>query len=176
MEKPHPEARRVVGFPDYMIDPNGNLWSQWIRGSHPQRKGPWRQLKLKVSRFGYVCCNLYRESNKPERVFVHRLLMAAFVGPCQDGMFVLHRDDNKTNNSLSNLYYGTRQQNSDDCIRNGRVSHGDKRWNAKLTNETVRRIKEMRKQGSSLKELSAMFGVSRHYITKICTGEIWKHV
>lgn len=51
---------------------------------------------------------------------VHILVLEAFVGPRPGGMFALHRDDNKRNNHLSNLYWGTSSQNGHDRVRNGR--------------------------------------------------------
>lgn len=50
---------------------------------------------------------------------VHRLVLSAFVGPCPEGMEGLHWDDNKDNNHLSNLRWGTRSENLLDCVRNG---------------------------------------------------------
>lgn len=50
---------------------------------------------------------------------VHRLVMAAFVGPCPAGMVVLHWDDVPTNNYLGNLRYGTLTDNRHDSVRNG---------------------------------------------------------
>ena len=50
---------------------------------------------------------------------VHRLVMAAFVGRCPDGHEVCHRDGNHKNNTLPNLYYGTRSDNMHDQVRHG---------------------------------------------------------
>jgi hypothetical protein len=50
---------------------------------------------------------------------VHRLVLAAFVGPCPPGMVSLHWDDVPTNNRLGNLRYGTRSENQHDRVRNG---------------------------------------------------------
>ncbi len=50
---------------------------------------------------------------------VHRLVMAAFVGPCPEGQEVRHRDGTRVNNALSNLHYGTRRQNVLDAVRHG---------------------------------------------------------
>lgn len=52
--------------------------------------------------------------------FVHRLVLSAFVGPCPAGHEACHRDDDGLNNSLSNLYWGTRSENMHDRVRNGR--------------------------------------------------------
>jgi hypothetical protein len=61
--------------------------------------------------------------DRPKRVVtkrIHQLVLLAFVGPCPEGMEVLHWDDNSANNRLSNLRYGTRSENQFDSVRNGR--------------------------------------------------------
>ena len=42
------------------------------------------------------------------------------MGPAPDGMVACHRDDDKNNNALDNLYWGTPTENMQDALRNGR--------------------------------------------------------
>ena len=53
--------------------------------------------------------------------FAHRLVARAFLGPCPDGMEVLHRDGDGSNARLSNLRYGTHADNGADMVRHGRT-------------------------------------------------------
>lgn len=48
---------------------------------------------------------------------VHRLVLAAFVGPCPDGMEGCHSDGDPANNRLSNLRYDTHSGNRYDSVR-----------------------------------------------------------
>lgn len=66
-------------------------------------------------------------SGRRKNGWLHRLVAAAFLGPCPDGMEVRHLDGNPANNLLSNLAYGTRSDNASD-----RVAHGTDR-NARKT-------------------------------------------
>lgn len=175
-EQIHPEARPVVGFPDYMIDPTGVIWSRKIRGSRNGRTGPWHKMKLKKSRHGYWCCNLYRKPNKPERRFSHSLVAESFIGPRPPGLQVRHLDDVKTNNLVSNLAYGTSQQNHDDSKRNGHQRQGEQVGNAKLTNEQVREIRRLASKRVPHKVIAEKFGIRPHYVTKIHCREIWKKI
>lgn len=54
-----------------------------------------------------------------ERRLIHHLVLEAFDRPRPDGLFGLHRDDNPTNNTLPNLYWGTKRENQLDKVRNG---------------------------------------------------------
>jgi hypothetical protein len=47
------------------------------------------------------------------------LILLTFVGERPEGMDVCHKDGDSSNNSLSNLYYGTRSQNVKDSVKHG---------------------------------------------------------
>ena len=49
---------------------------------------------------------------------IHIVVLEAFVGLCPPGMQCRHLDDNKTNNYLSNLVWGTQTENAYDSVRN----------------------------------------------------------
>lgn len=54
------------------------------------------------------------------------LVLESFVGPRPLGMLALHDDDDPTNNTLPNLYWGTRRQNRLDAVRNGKDAQAGK--------------------------------------------------
>ena len=56
---------------------------------------------------------------------VHQIVLEAFVGPCPAGQLVMHLDDDPSNNTLSNLRYGTPQENLDDMVAKGRSAKGE---------------------------------------------------
>lgn len=73
------------------------------------KQGCW--YKLGKDQDGY----LVRGTHK-----VHRLVLLAFVGPARSKSHVCrHLDGNPANNTLSNLAWGTQQQNWDDRRRHG---------------------------------------------------------
>lgn len=57
---------------------------------------------------------------------VHQLVLNAFVGPCPPGHESLHANDIPSDNRLINLSYGTRSQNVQDQVRNGRHNQASK--------------------------------------------------
>lgn len=82
----------------------------------PQRhKG--KTLKPSPDSSGHLQVILYNAGN-PTRFAVHRLVAIAFL-PKSEHEQVLHRDDEKFNNQVDNLYWGTPVDNMQDKILNG---------------------------------------------------------
>ena len=68
---------------------------------------------------------------------VHQLVLEAFVGPCPAGHLVMHLDDDPTNNALTNLRYGTPQENLSDMVSKGRSCTGESHPRA-IVDDTTR--------------------------------------
>jgi hypothetical protein len=88
----------VVGFEGYEISDLGN-----VRGKFG------RILKPGANTDGYHFVGLYGDTKK--QVLVHRLVAAAFLGPCPAGHEVDHHNDIRTDNRLANLKYLTHSEN-----------------------------------------------------------------
>lgn len=63
----------------------------------------------------FVC--LHDHEGRIRQIYVHRIVLEAFVGACPPGMECLHGDDNPAHNMLSNLRWGTRSENLLDRYR-----------------------------------------------------------
>lgn len=100
---------------------------------------------------------------------VHRLVLAAFVGPCPPGHEVRHLDGDPTNNTLRNLRYGTREQNAADRIEH-RVF--------KLSPSEVLDIRNLQLLGAPINKsaLARRYGVSRTLIRDILNFKAYKYV
>ncbi len=112
-----PEERwlSVPGFEGrYDVSDHGRVrsWQPWRGTPVPRILAPVR------GSHGYEAVALRPEGVVPSTT-VHRLVMLAFVGPCEDGMDVRHLDGDKTNNTLMNLEYGTRSENHHDAVMHG---------------------------------------------------------
>lgn len=77
-----------------------------------------RILKPSVHRSGHyfvVLCGI----GKPRTVRVHRLVAETFISNPDKLPLVRHLNDDKTNNTVSNLAWGTDSDNKLDAVRNG---------------------------------------------------------
>lgn len=100
----------VVGYEDsYEVSDQGNIRSidrVITRNGRPSKLRGRVLTPVVTSKYGYLKVALGRNNQQ----FVHRLVMATFVGPCE-GMDVDHRDGNPSNNRLSNLRYLSHAEN-----------------------------------------------------------------
>jgi hypothetical protein len=89
--------------------------------------------------------------------------MLSFVGPPEEGMEVLHRNGDPTDNRLENLHYGTRLENILDVYQQGG------KWK-KLSVDDVQAIRFGFCCGIKGVELAAMYDVTPTIISAIKTG------
>ena len=147
----------IESFPNYEVSDTGLVrridTHKEIAQNPCRKKLPYRRVHLS-------------HKGVAKYVFVHRLVLTAFVGDCPDGMQTLHADDDPTNNHLSNLSWGTPKRNHSTIDRKGEAN-----GRAKLTEADVR---EIRSSLLSTKELAEVFHTSQKYIQNILRGVTWK--
>jgi hypothetical protein len=102
--------RQIKDFPDYSVTDDGRVFSH---------KGRTIKEKKPTLREGYLDVQLWRDGKCTTRG-VHRLVAEAFVPNRRNLPWVCHRDDDKTNNHYTNLFWGTPKDNTADMIKKGR--------------------------------------------------------
>lgn len=120
------------------------------------------------NREGYCMVNI----NKKATV-VHRLVAYAFLGPRPPGLEICHNDDNKENNSASNLRYDTHEANLRDRDRNNKTVRGEKSGRAILSLEKVKEIASLVASGASKYAIAKRYSVTTGAIYGIAKGHTW---
>ncbi len=134
------------------------------------------QLLRQTRRDGYCYIDLRRE-RKSANFAVARLVLSVFKRPPREGEVAMHKDDTPANNVLSNLRWGTVQDNTDDRTTKGRGAIGIKNGGGgKLSERDVRKIAKRLKQDYTKVAIAKEFNVSDTLIRMISTGRIWSHV
>jgi hypothetical protein len=121
------EWKVIVEHPMFRVSSLGNVESRL--------SGEWRPRKLKRVNKGakhggriYLGFNvpvgkLGSGCNKTVTLLVHNEVAKLFIGPRPPGMNVLHIDDDRTRNMVSNLKYGTQSENMKMAAQNGKVKY-----------------------------------------------------
>lgn len=162
----------IPGFVGYAAADNGTIWSRWAPG-HAGHIGRWKLMRGHKRPDGYVHVYLKR-GNRTIDCRVHRLVLESFVGPCPDGMEARHVNDNdRSNNRLENLCWGTPKQNTDDRRRHGTIAKGERNGSAKLTKANIAEMYDMFEAGSLVREIAERFCVDPSMTSKILRGRYW---
>jgi hypothetical protein len=169
------EWKQIEDFPDYEISNFGRVKSN--RYSYRKPLPPGRILKQVFYKktVPYMVVGLIRTPNKIETRFVHRLVLFAFKGKPQKNQVCNHIDGNRSNNRVSNLEWVTQKENINHAIKIGLTKVGENVYNAKLTNETVIRIKKLIKNKVNQSAIARHYRVSQTLINNIARNISWKH-
>ena len=110
---------------------------------------------------------------------VHRLVMAAWVGSCPEGMECHHIDGDKTNPHLSNLEYVTHKDNIRHAVADGLWgrARGEASGSTKLNAWQVRLARSLYDCGEMrIAQLAKLFGITRAPMGYIVHRQTWTHI
>ena len=160
--------REIPSLPGYYASNDGSI------GRYSD--GNFEVLKSHdVSKYGHQSIGI-KLNGKWKKFAVHRLVLEAFSGPCPKGLQCRHLDDNPRNNHIDNLVWGTAKENAEDKVRNKHHMHGEKHYNAVISEKEVIEIRRSWKNGSNIVELARQYGLTPCGIHDVCVGVSWKHV
>lgn len=131
--------------------------------------------KTKLTQYGNMVIGS-RTNNTRKSVSAHRYSYEIFNGDITNGLWVLHRCDNPKCVNPEHLFLGTRKDNTDDRQYKNRnkPNIGELNPNCKHKLEEINKIKELYKNGKSMRYLANMFGYKGHKcIFDIVHGNLW---
>lgn len=138
-------------------------------------KGPFR----KNFPYGVVSCTY---KNRKAQHQAHRIAYWLWKGEIPNGLFVLHQCDVPQCINPEHLHLGTQKDNVREMIEKGRNNDepkgkkGSLHNKAKLMEEDIPKIREMKAKGMKNMAIAKIFNVSDALISQICLGRFWKHV
>lgn len=132
----------------------------------------WLAFKLKT---GYGRFRMGSEMVYAHRVAYclhHGLELVEIRSKC-----VCHSCDNPPCCNPDHLWIGTKADNQHDMAEKGRSQVGEKHHNTKMKDYDIKNIRDLLKSGWCTQQTMAnAFGVSQSTISKIHTGQSWKHI
>ncbi len=117
---------------------------------HPHPRGGYRRVTL-------------RAPGRRRNVFVHDLVLEAFVGPRPDGAEARHIDGCTANNHTTNLAWGTPAENMGDRIRHGHGAYPD---------GTIVEALRLHATGRRNADIARCLGMSRSHVGRIVNGKL----
>ncbi len=119
----------------------------------------------------------FSSNGKKIQKYIHRLVLQAFKPQPNDKLLSRHMDDDKSNNRLDNLKWGTHKDNGEDEVRAGKTSSGTRNINNKLTETQVQKIRlEYKKNIVGCSILGKKYNVYPSTIRSIIKRKTWKYI
>lgn len=141
------------------------------------KNGSFRLTKSRIrnpfKEKGYWIIGLYK-NGEGKKFGLHRLLAMAFIPNPNNLPEVCHKNDIRTDNRLSNLIWGTRQDNSNMALINGRLKGN--RQPKVLPDKAVPLLRTMIAHNVPRKKIAQWFEISIFTVTDIALGRTRKHV
>lgn len=169
--------REVPGYGGwYECGDHGSVRSWKTQGRPGVRSDSPHSLKPGRTRGDYLSVNLCLDGAvKPFRL--NRLVLLTFKGEPFRGAQACHRNGDRSDNRLDNLYWGTSAENQADKERHGTQLRGESVPSARLTREAVAEVRALWASGDhTVLELAERYGVSGPTLWKAATGKTWKVV
>lgn len=172
------ELRPIPGLDSdlYQAGSDGHIYCFSRARVNRRKPFPFRLFEFIGSNgYPHVSC---RRAGVPRSIAVHSLVCRAFHGQRpSDTHEVRHIDGSKTNNSPSNLAWGTSAENEADKRRHGTAAIGSKHGIAKLNEEAVRILRIAIPQGLwNPSDAAKVFNVDPSVIRAAVSGKNWRHV
>ena len=153
------EWLNIYGYPEYQVSSYGMVKSVERKTSFKKgyRIVRERILKQIINNNGYKQVILSRDG-KLKHMLVHRLVAEAFLPNPNNLQEVNHKDEDKTNNNVTNLEWCTREYNINYGTRNERSS---KKVKCVETNIVYQ----------SITEIKIQLGFAQSHISDCCNGK-----
>jgi hypothetical protein len=169
--------RPVPGFEDwYDVSDLGRVRS-WHPpfGARGRRKKPYLLTPTAKGTGKYLMVAL-RQGAAREDAYVHTLVLTAFDRPRKPGEEGRHGPAGRYVNAITNLCWGTIQENHQDRTRDDAVVWGERHGNAKLTAAAVLDCRKRFAAGEKLVNLAREYGVSNSGLSQAISGATWPHL
>lgn len=165
--KPIPNASK------YEVSNTGEIRS-WNTQGGKRSEFP-KIMKKKINKkVGYYNVGITYDDGTQRTRYLHRLIAEAFLG-YQENSLVRHLDDNRLNNHINNLAWGSQKHNMADAIINGKLPTGTKCSKSVLSERDILLIGRMKKEGLTHECIARIIGVNRSVITALLSGKTYKN-
>lgn len=137
-----------------------------------EKTGCW-DWTASVAGKGYGQIKLPRQRKQD---YAHRIAYLIHKGDIPEGKHVCHTCDNPLCVNPNHLWLGSSAENQQDMKAKGRSLYGERNSRAVLTEDGVRKIRQLLSQGLSQDKVARMFGIQQMEVSRIHRKLRWSHV
>lgn len=145
------------GYEDYSITKEGRLYSH--KSSMFMQESDNQAGYMKFT----LCVNF--KDKKYKNMYVHRLVAQYFIPNEEGHKYVGHKDHNRSNNHVDNLYWTTASGNTRDGVRDGKINQKGRYKNNKMDKHSIDVIRscyfEVKQGGCGVQTTATKYGVNR---------------
>lgn len=122
---------------------------------------------------GYGYYQLDKTNGIRKRIYAHRLSWQLHKGEIPEDVEVCHECDTPLCVNPAHLFLGTHLENQADMATKGRVSHGERHYQSRLTEAQVRKIMASRDPSHVI---AAHLGVTMQAVNDARCGRTWRRL
>lgn len=126
-------------------------------------------------RAGYLAVALYKSGVRTD-YNIHRLVLSIWGTPAIDSQVCRHKNGNRQDNNISNLEWGSTQDNVLDMLKHSTQAKGEDIHTSVLNPKAVLDIVAKYKLGKKVTDLCKLYEVSKSTIYYILQGKSWSSV
>ncbi len=180
------EWKAVPGSVGYEVSDAGEVRRQAVTqtvrmsdGTVRYRPHAARVLKPRKHSQGYRAVAIAMEDGTFKQRTIHSVVMEVFVGPRPKGMWINHKNGDKTDNRLENLEYCTASDNQRHAVATGLAPKPPLRrgtansHKCKLDEDRVRSIRSAYAAGAGIARLASEYDVGESTIRHIVQRTSW---
>jgi hypothetical protein len=124
--------KEIKNYPNYFVNKKGEIFSY--------KRNKLKKMKLYTMPTGYMTLTLIDKKNTPKTCYVHQIVANTFKKRPVNAEVVHHLDHNKQNNTSTNLRFTTYKKNTQEAVKNGKMSTTNRSGAVILTTDDVEYI------------------------------------
>lgn len=155
----------IPGYPGYYISKRGKIYSRWDLNGKGILNKRYHLKQPHLNKKGRYIIGLSQPGIGTTKWLVHRLVALVYIPNPEELPYVCHKDNVLTNNTVSNLYWGTQKDNMTQASIDGRLSSKFKGKCIKGTEIQRSYIPRLIELGFTRKEVSEIMGLGYQLIS-----------
>lgn len=157
----------IPGYPGYYISKRGVLYSRWDINGKGVLKKRYHKKVPHLNKNGRYIIGLSQPGLGTTKWLIHRLVALVYIPNPEKLPYVCHKDNVPTNNSVSNLYWGTQKDNMSQASMEGRLHQkkGKDSINYKGTEIQRSYIPRLIELGFTRKEISEVMNLGYQIVS-----------